>query len=102
MKLLETFLDEHLIGQFHGETFECINVVFLDNAPQKAKEKAKRLYGTFSLVQLIDTFQNNNSFNISDFQRGLSRVEDAIRLTKCIESEPADFHFEELLAKVRS
>lgn len=98
LKLLETFLNEHLIGKFHGETYECIDVVFINNAAKKAKEKAKRTYKVYSDVQLTDSFQSIDSINISDFRKGLSRISDAIKLTQSIDPDPVDSHMDELLA----
>lgn len=97
LKLLDTFLNEHLIGKFHGDSYECIDILFLNHAPKKATEKAKKLYQIYSHVQLIDTFQSNDSISILDFQAGLKRIGDAIKLTATIAAEPIDYHVDELL-----
>lgn len=35
LSVLDTFLNEHLIGDFHGQTFESILIRFINNAPPK-------------------------------------------------------------------
>ncbi len=54
--VLETFLNEHLIGTFHGHTFECILIRFIQNAPQKRKLILKSLYKTIAEVELNGDF----------------------------------------------
>jgi hypothetical protein len=39
LSLLDTFLNEHLIGVFHGYTFESILIRFINNAPPKKRFK---------------------------------------------------------------
>ncbi|WP_235178986.1 hypothetical protein [Bacillus cihuensis] len=99
LRLLDTFLNEHLIGKFHGHFYECILVRFINNPPTSKKLKLKVLYKTIAEVELSGTFMNNNQLNIEDFQSGLEKIEEAIKNVYSIEAkEPLDYHGEELLA----
>ncbi|MEH7402929.1 hypothetical protein V7148_18320 [Gottfriedia acidiceleris] len=50
LSVLGTFLNEHFIGDFHGQTFECILIRFINKAPKKKKFKLKSLYKTIATL----------------------------------------------------
>ncbi|KKK39796.1 hypothetical protein WQ57_00410 [Mesobacillus campisalis] len=103
LHLLDTFLNEHLIGKFHGHTFECILIRFIQNAPRTKKLKLNSLYKTIAEVEVNGGFKNPGKLDLEDFQHGLMKVEEAIKKVRYIErKEPMDFHEEELLADYRN
>lgn len=98
LSLLDTFLNEHLIGTFHGQTFECILIRFINNAPPTRKLKLKSLYKTVAEVELNGNFKGSSGLDIEDFQQGLFKVEEAIKKVTLIElKEPMDYQEEKLL-----
>ncbi|WP_404469236.1 hypothetical protein [Sutcliffiella horikoshii] len=100
--LLDTFLNEHLIGEFHGKTFECILIRFINHAPPKKKYKLKSFYKIIAEVEVEGQFSENIKINIADFQQGLSKVEQAIKLVPEIEmKEKVDFDKDRLLATLK-
>ncbi|WP_226671417.1 hypothetical protein [Metabacillus litoralis] len=103
LSVLDTFLNEHLIGVFHGQTFECILIRFINNAPPKKKFKLKSLYKIIAEVEIEGNFTNNVKLNITDFQHGLSKVEEAINLVTQIEvKEELDFNKDKLFSNLKS
>ncbi|WP_226681730.1 hypothetical protein [Sutcliffiella horikoshii] len=103
LSLLDTFLNEHLIGEFHGKTFECILIRFINHAPPKKKYKLKSLYKIIAEVEIEGHFSDNKKINIADFQQGLSKVEQAIKLAPEIEmKEEVDFDIDRLLTSLKS
>ncbi|PWA11190.1 hypothetical protein DCC39_09455 [Pueribacillus theae] len=98
LNLLETFLNEHLIGKYHGQTFECILIRFIHNAPSTRKLKLKSLYKTIAEVELTMNFNASNKLNLEIFQEGLFKVEEAIKKVPFIErKQPLDYKEDELL-----
>ncbi|WP_147536119.1 hypothetical protein [Bacillus marasmi] len=95
--LLDTFLNEHFIGEFHGFTFESILIRFINNAPPKKKFKLKSLYKIIAEVEIEGNFTNNVKLNIHDFQHGLLKVEEAINKVSQIEVNELDFNKDKLL-----
>ncbi|WP_108672334.1 hypothetical protein [Peribacillus acanthi] len=102
LRLLDTFLNEHLIGIFHGYTFECILIRFINHAPPSKKFKLKTLYGTIAEVEISGSFKENNKLNIDDFHQGLSKIEEAIQKVSHIPKEPFDYQGEGLLNDYKS
>ncbi|MGG0188267.1 hypothetical protein [Bacillus rhizoplanae] len=103
LSLLETFLNEHLIEDFHGYTFETILIRFINNAPPKKKFKLKTLYKIIAEVEIEGNFTNNVKLNIADFQHGLLKVEEAINMVPQIEvKEELDFDKDKLLKSYKS
>lgn len=101
LSVLDTFLNEHLIGDFHGRTFESILIRFINNAPPKKKFKFKSLYKIIAEVEIEGNFTKNAKLNIIDFQHGLSKVEDAINIVSQIEvKEELDFNRDKLLSSL--
>lgn len=99
---LDTFLNEHLIGKFHGHTFECILVRFLNHSPNTRKLKLKSLYKTIAEIEVPGSFTNNKEVNIEDFQSGLAKIEEAIKKAPKIEQkETLDYQEEKLLEDFR-
>lgn len=92
LKLLDTFLNEHLINKFHGLTFECLNVRFLNHPPPTRNLKLKTLYKTIAEIEIKGSFMNANELNIVDFQTGMTKIEEAIAKVSEIElKEPLDY-----------
>lgn len=103
LSLLDTFLNEHLIGDFHGQTFDCILIRFINNAPKNKKFKLKSLYKTIAEIEIEGNFTNNVKLNIFDFQHGLSKVEEAINMVPRIEvKEELDFDKDKLLDEFKN
>ncbi|MCM3641431.1 MULTISPECIES: hypothetical protein [Priestia] len=100
LQLLDTFLNEHLIGEFHGSTFECMLIRFINNPSSKKKYKLRVLYEDIAEIELPGNFSNNKTLNVEDFLTGLHRVEEAIMLVKTIElKSELDFSEDKLLLK---
>ncbi|RMA95653.1 hypothetical protein DEU44_1821 [Priestia megaterium] len=98
LQLLDTFLNEHLIGEFHGSTFECILIRFINNPTSKKKYKLRVLYENIAEIELPGNFNNNKNLNIVDFLTGLYRVKEAIMLVKTIKlKSELDFSEDKLL-----
>lgn len=98
LNLLDTYLNEHLIGKYHGQTYECILVRFINNPPPSKKFKLKSLYKTIAEIELTYASKNNNQLNIEDFQIGLEKIEEAINKVYSIKAkDPMDYHGEKLL-----
>ncbi|ADF39261.1 hypothetical protein [Priestia megaterium] len=98
LQLLDIFLNEHLIGEFHGSTFECILIRFINNPTAKKKYKLRVLYENIAEIELPGNFNNNKNLNIVDFLTGLHRVEEAIMLVKTIKlKSELDFSEDKLL-----
>lgn len=98
LQLLDTFLNEHLIGEFHGSKFECILIRFINNPTSKKKYKLRVLYENIAEIELPGNFNNNKNLNIVDFLTGLHRVEEAIMLVKTIKlKSELDFSEDKLL-----
>lgn len=103
LNVLDTFLNEHLIGDFHGQTFESILIRFINNAPPKKKFKLKSLYKIIAEVEIEGNFTNNVKLNITDFQHGLLKVEEAINMVPQIEvKEELDFNKDKLLNSLKN
>ena len=102
LSLLDTFLNENLIGDYHGQTFESILIRFINNAPPNKKFKLKSLYKIIAEVEIEGNFTNNVKLNIADFQHGLSKVEEAINMVSQIKvKEELDFKQEKLLNSLK-
>ncbi len=98
ISILNTFLNEHIIGDYHGQTFESILIRFVNKAPHTKKYKLKTLYKIIAEVEIEGNFTNNVKLNIADFQHGLSKVKEAINKVSKIEvEEELDFNKEKLL-----
>lgn len=103
LSILNTFLNEHLIGNYHGQRFECILIRFINKAPLKKKYKLKTLYNVIAEVEIEGDFTDNIKLNIVDFQHGLSKIEEAINMVSQIEvKEKLDFNKEKLLSNLGS
>lgn len=103
LELLETFLNEHLIGEFYGSTFECILVRFINNPTSKKKYRKRVLYDDIAEIELEATFVNNAKLNIDDFITGLHKVEEAILMVKTIPLKTAlDFNEHKILSDLQS
>jgi hypothetical protein len=103
LQLLDTFLNEHLIGEFHGQTFECILIRFIHHASPTRRLKLKTLYKTIAEVELNGNFKTANKLDLDDFQQGLLKVEEAIKKVSLIEmKEPMDFNENKLLEDFKS
>ncbi len=103
LSILDTFLNEHLIGDYHGQTFESILIRFINNAPPKKKLKLKSLYKIIAEVEIEGNFTNNMKLNITDFQHGLSKVEEAINMVSQIEvKEELDFNKDKLANSLKN
>jgi hypothetical protein len=98
LSLLDTFLNEYFIGDYHGQSFECLLIRFVNHPPIHKKYKLKTLYGSIAEVELVGHFTDNKKVNIYDFQQGLLKVEEAIRLVPQIEMRSElDFDLDKLL-----
>jgi len=103
LNLLQTFLNEHTIGKYHGKTFECILIRFINNPPLKKKYRKRVLYSDIAELEIPATFTNNKNLNIEDFKVALTKVEEAIKLVKTIEiKSKLDFYENELLNSFQS
>lgn len=103
LSILNTFLNEHFIAEYHGQTFECILIRFINNPPRKKKYKLKTLYKVIAEVEIEGNFTGDGKLNIADFQHGLSKLKEAIDLVSQIKvKEKLDFDKEKLLNKLGS
>jgi hypothetical protein len=100
LRILGTFLNEHFIADFHGHTFDCILIRFINNAPPKKKFKLKSLYKTIAEVEIAGEFIENRKLYFEDFQQALEKVDEAINMVPQIEvKEELDFDKEKLLKR---
>jgi len=103
LELVETFLNEYLIGEFHGRTFECILIRFINNPSSKKKYKKRVLYQNIAEVELEGSFIDNTKLNIDDFLTSLHKVEEAILWVKTIALKTTlDFDEAKLLSDLQS
>ena len=97
MRALEVFLNEHLIGKFHGAGMDSIFIEFVQNPPKKKTFRKRLLYGHMGEIQVpINSLRPET--NLEDFKTGLRLVTDGIQLAKEIKLKTSDFRVEELLA----
>ena len=98
LNLLETYLNEHLIGKFHGQTFECILIRFIANAPSTRKLKLKSLYQTIAEVEVNMNFNASNKLSLEIFQEGLIKAKEVIKKVPFIDLKgQLDYKEDELL-----
>lgn len=98
LSILDTFLNEHFVGDYHGQSFECILIRFINNAPINKKYKLKTLYGSIAEVEVEGDFTDNEKLNIFDFQEGLSKVVEAIKMVPRIGNrDELDFNLDKLV-----
>lgn len=96
--LLDTFLNQHFIGDFHGSTFECILIRFINNPSPTKKYRKRVLYQTIAEIEVAASFSSNDKVNFEDFRTGLFKVKDAILKVKDIEVKGnLDFYEEDIL-----
>ncbi|WP_242488372.1 hypothetical protein [Bacillus sp. TH25] len=79
LNVLDTFLNEHLIDKYHGQTFDTILVRFINNSPVTRKLKNKSLYKIIAEIELIEDFKSSNKLNFEEFQIALLKIEEAIK-----------------------
>lgn len=95
ISLLNSFLNFHLIGKFHGWSYECLFITFISNAPPSKKWKVSRTYDQWGNIEL--PFQQKS--NIDEFRLGFSQVKQAVEIVRTLEIKgPADFRYEDLRA----
>lgn len=104
LELLDTFLNEYLIGKYHGNRFNCLIIRFIANPPTSRKLQLKTLYKTYAIVEVGITIVNDEKVNLMDFEAGLMTIEDAIRKASSIEisEEKLEYHEEELVNDYRN
>jgi hypothetical protein len=103
LSVLDTFLNEHFIGDYHGQSFECILIRFINNAPINKKYKLKTLYESIAEVEIEGNFTDNEKLNIYDFQEGLSKVNEVIKIVPQIEiRDELDFNLDKLLNDLKA
>ncbi|MED4285223.1 hypothetical protein P4679_25210 [Priestia megaterium] len=103
LELLETFLNEHLIGEFYGSTFECILVRFINNPTSKKKYRKRVLYDDIAEIELEGHFRDSKKLNIDDFSTGLDKIEEAILMVKTITLKTTlDFNEHKILSDLQS
>ncbi|MEM4992608.1 hypothetical protein WKH56_08705 [Priestia sp. SB1] len=103
LELLETFLNEHLIGEFYGSTFECILVRFINNPTSKKKYRKRVLYDDIAEIELEGHFRKDTKLNIDDFSTGLHKIEEAILMVKTITLKTElDFNEHKILSDLQN
>ena len=95
LDVLQTFLNEHLIGQNHGNRFECIIIRFIANPSASRKLQLKTLYHTYAVVEVGLTIEASRTLQLINFSDGLMQVENAIRKASYIEISGDDMEYEE-------
>ncbi|EJR55864.1 hypothetical protein IIM_00956 [Bacillus cereus VD107] len=98
LNVLDTFLNEHLIDKYHGQTFDTILVRFINSLPVTRNLKNKSLYKIIAEIELTGDFKNSNKVNFEEFQMALLKIEEAIKKVRHIKlKEPLDYKEDELL-----
>ncbi|MED0962445.1 hypothetical protein [Bacillus paramycoides] len=98
LNVLDTFLNEHLIDKYHGQTFDTILVRFINNSPVTRNLKNKSFYKIIAEIELTGDFKNSNKVNFEEFQMALLKIEEAIKKVRHIKlKEPLDYKEDELL-----
>jgi hypothetical protein len=100
MRALEVFLNEHLIGTFHGAGLEAIFLDFVAKPPKNKKFRKRLLYGKYAHIQLPFAPTGGANNQLGDFLSALAFVPDAVRLAGEIKLKTPDFHLRELLAEL--
>jgi len=79
LEVLEVFLNQHLIGTFHGDAFECIYIHFVSKIPSTKKTlKLRLLYGSMAEMEIVQEFKNDQKLNLEDFTASLLAIEKTI------------------------
>lgn len=95
LEVLQTFLNEHLIGKNHGTRFECIIIRFIANPSASSKLQLKTLYNTYAIVEVGLTIEPSRKVQLPNFTVGLMQVESAIRKAAFIKTSDNKMKYEE-------
>lgn len=95
LDVLQTFLNEHLIGQNHGNRFECIIIRFIANPSASRKLQLKTLYHTYAVVEVGLAIEASRKVQLVNFMHGLMQVESAIRKAAFIETSDDNMEYQE-------
>lgn len=102
MVALELFLEEHLIGKFHGAGLTSIFVEFIEDPPQTKTKFRKRLrYGEHAEVE-IPIGKLQLFLNLEDFHVALGRIEEATRQAATLQLRHSGFSLAALLADLKA
>jgi hypothetical protein len=97
LALLETFLNFHLLEQFHGWTYECMFIIFRNNAPENKRETVKRIQNLYAKAVVNGNFRENRNYNLGDFEHGLTLIRHAVELVDQLVPEEKDFDAQKLI-----
>ena len=87
LKVLDTFLNYHLIELFHGWTFECILIRFINYPKPNKKLKCKTLYNTFAEIEIASNYDSNSELSLEQFLTAFDNVKIAASLAKEIKTK---------------
>lgn len=91
--LLEIFLNYHVIGKFHGWSYEVLLVTLHEHAPVKKKLKLKRYLDTCGEIDV--RVELDSLSLVEKFRIGFDKACEAVKLISTIEVK--DFKYQELL-----
>ncbi|MBP6311069.1 MAG: hypothetical protein KA408_02280 [Flavobacteriales bacterium] len=86
LKVLDTFLNFHLIELFHGWTFESILIRFINYPKPNKKLKCKTLYNTCAEIEIASNFDSNSEISLEQFLFAFDQVKIAVRLANEIQT----------------
>jgi hypothetical protein len=96
VSLVNSFLNYHLIGEFHGWSYECIFIKLVSNASPNKKWKLRRTYEKWGEVELPVAFADMDA--VLEFNHGFEQVKKAVYATNNLEIKgTVDFRSQQLL-----
>jgi len=104
LALLECYLNYNLIEKFHGWTFGCVLIRFLNSPKPSKKLKLKSLYKTFAEIEIISSFTTNSELSIEQFAESIEKVKEAVLLSDKITAKDSvrDYQVKALLKEIAS
>lgn len=87
LKALDTFLNYHLIEIFHGWTFECIIIRFINHPKSNKKLKCKTIYNTYAEIEIASNFDSNSELSLEQFLTAFDNVKIAASLANEIKTK---------------
>ncbi|NVK73285.1 MAG: hypothetical protein HWE24_07385 [Oceanospirillaceae bacterium] len=93
----------NLIDLFHGWTFECILIRFINHHEPNTKLKCKTLYDSYAEVEVVSNFQSNSELSLQEFKTAFDEVKLAVSLANQIENKSQkDYDLPKLLQDLES
>jgi|GEM_PF-2114278 len=103
LSILDSFLNFHLITLFHGWTYECILIRFINHPKPNKKFKCKILYKTFAEIEIASNFDSNSEISVEQFLFAFDKVKLAANLANEIQTNSEkDYNLPKLSQDINS